>query len=180
VVEEKKATLDEMLRLQESIDNGMLVVSKDDFETTEDELREKLDDYAGLMFSWDAESRAFKERADAFKKKSDVLKKSIVNLKERYKFLAKYYEQYELKGNVYKFSFSETESVIPTIEDKDLTIEDKAAHYEFITETTTYKWDKIALKKALKEGKELGIAELKKDLKLVINPISVSKKKKGK
>jgi archaellum component FlaC len=180
MVEEKKATLDELLRLQESIDNGLVVVSKDQFETTEQALREKLDDYVGLMHNWEAQAAGFKARAKEFTSQAKTYENAVKNLKDRYKFLAKYYEQYELMGNIYKFSFSETESVIPTLADKDLTIEDKTNFYDYIDETTSYKWNKAAIKKALKEGKELGIAELKKDLKLVINPIPVSKKKKGK
>ncbi len=178
MTESKKATLDELLRLQESIDNGMIVVSKDEFETTEQALREKLDDYVGLMHSWDAQAAGYKARAKEFTAKAKSYETSVKNLKERYKSLAKYYEQYDLQGNVYKFSFSETVSVIPTIDDKDLTAQDKATHVDFITETTSYKWDKIALKKALKENRIMGIAELKKDLKLVINPIPVNKGKK--
>ena len=177
MTEEKKATLDDLLRLQESIDNGMIVLSKDEFETTEEVLREKLDDYVGLMHSWEAQAAGYKERAKEFTAKAKSFENAVKNLKDRYKFLATYYEQYELQGNVYKFSFSPTDSVIPSIEDKDLTIEDKAAHYEFIEEKTTYKWNKTGLKKALKEGREIGIAELKKDLRLMIKPIPVSKKK---
>jgi len=175
---EKKATLDEQLRLRDQIDSGMIVISKDEFDTTEEALRSKLDDYAGLMYSWDAESKAFKERADAFKKKSDTYKKSIENLKDRYKYLATYYQQYELSGNIYRFLFSETESVEVDIEDKNLTIQDKTKFYDFITETTSYKWDKLAIKKALKTGSEMDVARIVKGLKLTVNPIPTGKKGK--
>ena len=93
------------------------------------------------------------------------------------KDIAHYYGHSEILGNTWKFSFSETESLEVDIADKDLAVEHKRDHYDFIEEKTTYKWNKTAVKKAIKSGSEFGIARLKKGIKMVINPIPVNKKK---
>jgi len=178
MTEEKKATLDEMLRLQAVIDAGMIVLSKEDFEITWYELKSKLDDYVGQMQIWEGNALGYKTQAKKLAEQGKVYENAIKNLKDRYKDLAVYYDQSELSGHFYKFSFAPTESIVTDIADKELTIEDKANFYEFIEEKTTYKWNKTALKEALKQGRELGFAKIETGLKLNIKPMPVSKGKK--
>ena len=175
--QEKKATLDDLLKLQEYIDAGIIVLAKDEFEATEEALRSKVDDAYGFMLTCEGRSEALKKQAKMLMEQAKACENAKENLKNRYKDIAHYYGHSEILGNTWKFSFSETESLEVDVPDKELSVEHKRDHYDFIEEINTYKWNKTAVKKAIKSGSQFEIARLKKGIKMVINPIPVSKKK---
>jgi hypothetical protein len=153
---ESDLSLDEILHYFDAHDAGIQPLADEELTILSDKLTKKIDACRFIMDRWQAEAdqhgKYAKEHTDA----KQALENKITRFKERLVWIMRLRGVSSLAGNEFKLALRKTESVDVLL---DANEETKNIYPELIR--TNYVWDKITIKNALKQGKELSFAKLK-------------------
>ena len=158
---EIRAELEALIQLDDETlvneDTGE-IYDQEAFDALKLSLEEKVDNICYAIKNNEAEKEVLQAKIDVFNKEINKLVEKQLQLEKRNEWLRGYIfrnvEHKNIKKDEYQIKFTKSEKV--EIPDADL------VEAEYIRTKVTNEPDKVAIKKALKEGKELTFAKLVK------------------
>lgn len=126
----------------------------------EDRFNEKVEGYAQVIESVEADMKMFEEAEKKYKSKKEAAKKKIAWLKDNVQAAMRITNQFEIKSGLFTIKIQKNPESVRV----DETILPK----KYFKKTVTEKPDKKVIKELLKSGKKVKGAELVRTEKLVI------------
>jgi hypothetical protein len=122
-----------------------------DFDEIVSDLKTKVDAYAFVVDKLEREEKYLKSQIMLLTKRKKSVAKNKAGLLEKIKVAMLYNESSKIPGFKCLLELKPTERAVTCLATEDIWVK----YPEFITQVTTYSWDKVKLKSAIKSGLEI-------------------------
>jgi hypothetical protein len=141
--------LDQLLQALQISDE--LITEQIDFEEIVSDLKKKVDSYAYIVDKLEREEKYLKKQIELLTKRKKSVAANRAGLLSKIKAAMLFNESEKIPGFNHTLQLKTSERTVTCLANEDIWVK----YPEFVTQITTYSWDKVKLKTAIKSGLQI-------------------------